>query len=69
MRQTINAVPKKEHGIVVLLDSLEGNAKAEKAIADIKAEERNNDDGVKVIIEKLDQVFLEESADEAYKVY
>ena len=69
MRQTINAVPKKEHGIVVLLDSLEGNAKAEKAIADIKAEERNNDDGVKVITEKLDQIFLEESADEAYKVY
>ena len=39
---------------------IKGNAKAEKAVADIKAEEINNDDGV-----KLDQIFLEQSVDEA----
>ena len=69
MWQIITLVPKKEQGIVVLLDSLEGNGKAEKAIADIKAEEVNNGDGIKVIIDKLDQIFLEESVGEAYKVY
>ena len=68
MWQIITLVPKKEQGIVVSLDSLEGNGKAEKAIADIKAEEVNNGDGIKVI-EKLDQIFLEESVGEAYKVY
>ena len=67
--QIITSFPKKEQGIVVLLDSLEGNAKAEKTVADMKAEEINNDDSIKVITDKLDQIFLKESADEAYKVY
>ena len=53
MWQIITSVPKKEQGIVVLLDSLEGNGKAEKPIADIKVEEVNIGDGIKVIIEKL----------------
>ena len=69
MRQIITSVLKKEQGIVVLLDLLEGNGKAEKAIADIRAEEVNNGDGIKVIIDKLDQILLEESVGEAYKVY
>ena len=55
---------------VVLLDSLEGTAKAEKELADIKAEERNNNNNdVKIITDELDQIFLEESADECYRVY
>ena len=44
---------------------IKGNAKTEKAVADIKAEEINNDDGVKAITDKLDQIFLEQSVDEA----
>ena len=47
-----------------MLDSLEGTAKAEKELADIKAEEINNND-VKIITDELDQIFLEESADES----
>ena len=54
---------------VVLLDSLEGTAKAEKELADIKAEEINNNNDVKIITDELDQIFLEESADESYRVY
>ena len=69
MWQIITSVTKKEQSISILLDLLEGNAKAKKAVADIKAGERNNDDGVKVIKDKLDRILLEESADEAYKVY
>ena len=69
MRQIITSVLKKEQGIVVLLDLLEGNGKAEKAIADIRAEEVNNGDGIKVIIDMLDPILLEESVGEAYKVY
>ena len=68
MWQIITSIPKKEQSIVVLLDSLKGNTKAEKAVADIKAEKINND-GVKAITDKLDQIFFEESDDEAYKVY
>ena len=69
MRQIITSVLRKEQGIVVLLDLLEGNGKAEKAIADIRAEEVNNGDGIKVIIDMLDPILLEESVGEAYKVY
>ena len=54
---------------VVLLDSLEGTAKAEKELADIKVEEINNNNDVKIITDELDQIFLEESADESYRVY
>ena len=56
MWQIITSVPKKEQGIVILLDSLEGNAKTEKAVADIRAEEINNDDGIKVVTDKLQSV-------------
>ena len=63
------SIPKKEQGIIVLLDTWEGNAKAEKAVADIKANELNVENGLKLITDKLDKFFLEETADEAYKVY
>ena len=69
MWELITSVPKKEQGIIVLLDALEGNAKADKAVADIKANELNVENGLKLITDKLDKIFLEETADEAYKVY
>ena len=36
MWELITSVPKKEQGIIVLLDALEGNVKAEKAVADVE---------------------------------
>ena len=57
----------RRYGIIVILDALEGNAKAEKAVAGIKANELNVKNGLKLITDKLDKIFLEETADEAYK--
>ena len=59
----------RRYGIIVILDTLGGNAKAEKAVAGIKANEPNVESGLKLITDKLDKVFLEETVDEAYKVY
>ena len=61
MWELITSVPKKEQDIIVLLDALEGTAKAEKAVADIKANELNDKNGLKVITVKLDKIFLEET--------
>ena len=69
MWELITSVPKKEQGIIVLLETLEGNAKAEKVLADIKANELNVENGLKFITDKLDKIFLEETPDEAYKIY
>ena len=41
MWEIVTWVDKKERTIVVLLDALEGNVKAEKAIQDLRAEELN----------------------------
>ena len=57
MWELITSVPKKEQDIIVLLDALEGTAKAEKAVADIKANELNDKNGLKVITDKLDKFF------------
>ena len=45
----VTNVPKKEQAIVVLLEALEGNQKAEKAVSDLTAAQLNVDDGLKVI--------------------
>ena len=69
MWELITSVPKKEQGIIVLLEALEGNAKTEKVLPDIKANELNVENGLKFITDKLDKIFLEETPDEAYKIY
>ena len=42
----LRLLKKKDRAIVVLLESLEGNVKAEKAVQDLKASEINIDDGM-----------------------
>ena len=46
IRQLVTFVLKKEQAIIILLDSLEENGKAEKAVSDLTATELNNDEGV-----------------------
>ena len=58
----VTAVLKREQAIIVLLESLDGNHKAEKAVADLTAVELNKDDGLKILLEKLDVSF------QAYKI-
>ena len=69
MWKIVTTVPKKEQAIVILLDSLEGNAKAEKAVSELTATDLNNDDGIDILFQKLDRVFESERIDEAYNVY
>ena len=50
-------VPKKEQAIAVLLEALEGNQKAEKAVSDLTATQLNVDDGLKFYSINLIQPF------------
>ena len=54
MWQLVTSVPKKEQAIIILLDAIEGNAKAEKAVSDLTANELNNDEGFNILFAKLD---------------
>ena len=58
---------KKEKAIVVLLESLDYNTKAEKAVSEFTATELNSDGGMELLIAKPDSVFKSETIDEAYE--
>ena len=69
MWQLDTSVPKKEQAIIILLDSLEGNAKAEKAVSDLTATELNNGEGINTLFTKPNLVLKDETVDEAYITY
>ena len=60
----MTSVEAKQQGIDVLLDSLDGNAKAEKDVSELTAAELNIENRLNLLLEKL-----EETIDEAYNVY
>ena len=68
MWEIVTSIDKKERVITVLLDTLEGNVKAEKAVQDLRAEELNTTDGINILLNKL-VVFKNEKVDEAYNAY
>ena len=49
--------------------SLDCNAKAEKAVSELTASELNTNNGMDILIRKLDNVFQSETIDEAYSTY
>ena len=59
----------EQQAVIVLLELLEGNAKAEKAVSELTAIDMNNENGMKFLIKKIDKVFESEKIDEAYLVY
>ena len=59
----------KRTGIVVLLDSLDGNAKAEKAVSELTVAELNVENGLNLLLKKLDKVFQDDNIDEVSNVY
>ena len=68
MWEIVTSVDKKERAIIVLLDALERNVKAQKAAQDLRAEKLNMTDGMNILLNKL-EVFKSEKVDEAYNAY
>ena len=69
MWEIVTSVDKKERAIIVLLDALEGNVKAEKAVQDLREEALNTTDGANILLNKSDVVFKSEKVDKAYNAY
>ena len=69
MWQLVTSVPKNEETIIVRLESLDNNIKAEKAIDQLAATILNTGDGMVTLLNKLDSVFQSEGIDEAYNVH
>ena len=69
MWKLLTSIQAKEPGIVRLLESIDGNAKTKKAVSELTAAELNVENGLNLLLEKLDKVFQEETIDEAYNIY
>ena len=65
----VTNVPKKEQAIVVLLEALEGNQKAEKAVSDLTVTQLNVDNCLWVLLDKLDIAFQANTTDDAHSAY
>ena len=62
-------VEKKEQGIIVLLQSLCNNKKAGKTVLNLTATELHNDNGLNLLLTKLDNAFQSEDIEDAYNTY
>ena len=69
MWTVISGVPQNEQGILVLLQSLTGNKKAEKAVSTLTTADLHKETGLKILIHKLDDAFQDEEAENAYSAY
>ena len=54
MWKVATVIPKEQQATIVLLESLEGNAKAEKAVSELTATDVNYENGMNLLIEKFD---------------
>ena len=69
MWKVICGAPKNEQGILVLLQSLTGNKKAEKAVSTLTTADLHKEAGLKILIRKLDDAFQDEETENAYSTY
>ena len=67
MWKLVCGIDKKEQGIIILLQSLNGNKKAEKAVGNLTAMLFNN--GLNIVLEKLDAIFQSEEIEDACFTY
>ena len=58
-------VPQNEQGILVLLQSLTSNKKAEKAVSALITADLHIETGLKILIRKPDDAFQDEEAENA----
>ena len=69
MWQKVTTLPKAEQALIVLLEVLDGNIKAEKAVENITVHDINNSNGINFLNEKLNHIFKSEKIDDAYVAY
>lgn len=62
MLQLVKCSTEKEQSIAILLESLDNTAKAESKLTTV---ELNRDEGMKLLILKLDSIFKSKTKDEA----
>ena len=65
MWKLVCGVDVKEQRIIVFLQSLNGNKKAEKALSNLTAEMQYNNNGLNVFLENLDAIFQSEEIEDA----
>ena len=68
MWRTVCGSAKKEQAIIVLLQSLNENQKAEKAGSKLTVTDLNADDGLEKLLQKLDSTFKIRKTQESYNV-
>ena len=69
MWEVVCGTPKNKQGIIVLLQSLSGNKKAEKAVSTLTVTDLHKGTGLNELITKLDNTFQDEVAENAYSTY
>ena len=69
MWKLVCSIPPKEQGIIVLLQSIVDNKKAEKAVSTLTAHDLNRETGLNILIEKLDNAFKDEIIEDTYSIY
>ena len=67
MWKIVCVIPRKEQGIIVLLQSIGDNKKAKKAVSTLTVQ--NKETGLNVLIEKLDNAFKNEIVEDTYSIY
>ena len=68
MWTAICGVPQNEQGILVLLQYLTGNKKAEKAVSVLTTADLHIETALRILICKLDDAFQDEKAENTYSI-
>ena len=69
MWKIVCSIPQKEQGIIVLLQSIVDNKKAEKAASTLTADDLKRETRLDILIEELDNVFKDEIVEDTYGIY
>ena len=66
MQKIVCSISSKEQDKIVLLQSIVDNKKTEKAVSTLSVHDLTTETGLDVLIEKLDNAFKDEIAEDSY---
>ena len=66
MQKIVCSISSKEQDKIVLLQSIVDNKKTEKAVSTLGVHDLTTETGLDVLIEKLDNAFKDEIAEDSY---